>query len=135
MRRDDREVVMEQGYYWEPKAAVAIVAGGVGLSFAAAVIPHFTAGYRLEPVILVPGLILYLIYGLLAYFLHGRIRIIPGAVVLALHFFLVAQERWLTDSYQESSLLCWFPLLLAVGLLALVPEARRGARYPREDAS
>lgn len=113
----------------EARAAIAIVLGGVALSFAAAVLPHFDAAFRLDPLMLAAGLLPYAIYGVLAYFLRGRARVASGAAVLGLHLIAVAQQRWLTDSYAEGSLLYWVPIVLAAALLALIPRAREGARY------
>lgn len=113
----------------EARAAIAIVLGGVALSFAAAVHPHFDSAFRLDPLMLAAGLLPYAIYGVLAYFLRGRARLAPGAAVLGLHLIAVAQQRWLTDGYAEGSLLYWVPIVLAAALLALIPQAREGARY------
>ncbi|MCU0834603.1 MAG: hypothetical protein MUC77_09220 [Chromatiaceae bacterium] len=109
--------------------AIAIIIGGVALSFAAAVVPHFDSAFRLDPLMLAVGVLPYMIYGVLAYFLRGRARLAPGAAVLGLHLLAVLQQRWLTDGYAEGSLLYWVPVVLAAALLALIPQARQGARY------
>lgn len=113
----------------EARAAIATVLSGVALSFAAAVLPHFDSAFRLDPLMLAAGLLPYAIYGVLAYFLRGRARIASGGAVLGLHLLAVAQQRWLTDGYAESSLLYWVPIVLAAALLALIPQAREGTRY------
>jgi hypothetical protein len=113
----------------EARVAIAIIIGGVALSFAAAVVPHFDSAFRLDPLMLAVGVLPYMIYGVLAYFLRGRARLAPGAAVLGLHLLAVLQQRWLTDGYAEGSLLYWVPVVLAAALLALIPQARQGARY------
>lgn len=113
----------------EARVAIAIIIGGVALSFAAAVVPHFDSAFRLDPLMLALGLLPYMIYGVLAYFLRGRARLAPGAAVLGLHLLAVLQQRWLTDGYAEGGLLYWVPVVLAAALLALIPQARQGARY------
>lgn len=113
----------------EARVAIAIIIGGVALSFAAAVVPHFNSAFRLDPLMLAVGVLPYIIYGVLAYFLRGRARLAPGAAVLGLHLLAVLQQRWLTDGYAEGSLLYWVPVVLAAALLALIPQARQGARY------
>lgn len=113
----------------EARVAIAIIIGGVALSFAAAVVPHFDSAFRLDPLMLAVGVMPYMIYGVLAYFLRGRARLAPGAAVLGLHLLAVLQQRWLTDGYAEGSLLYWVPVVLAAALLALIPQARQGARY------
>lgn len=115
----------------ESRAVIAILIGGVVLSFAAAVVPHFNSAFRLEPLILVAGVLPYLVYGVLAWFLRGQVRIASGAAVLGLHLLVVIQQRWLTDGYAEGTLLYWAPLVLAAALLFLIPRAQAGARYPR----
>jgi hypothetical protein len=113
----------------EARAAIAIIIGGIALSFAAAVVPHFNSAFRLDPLLLVVGILPYAIYGVLAYFLRGRARLASGGAVLGLHLLAVAQQRWLTDGYADGNLLYWVPIVLAAALLALIPQARAGARY------
>jgi len=108
---------------------IAIIIGGVALSFAAAVAPHFDSAHRLDPLLLAVGLLPYALYGVLAYLLRGRARLASGGTVLALHLFVVFQQRWLTDGDPAGGLLYWVPLVLAAALLALIPQAREGARY------
>lgn len=115
----------------ESLAVIAILLGGTVLSFAAAVVPHFDSAFRLEVVLLVVGLVPYLVYAVLAWFLRGRLRVASGASVLGLHLLVVAQQRWLTDGYVDGTLLYWAPLMLAALLLFLIPKARENAEYPR----
>jgi hypothetical protein len=116
----------------ESLAVIAILIGGTALSFAAAVVPHFDSAFRLDVVLLVSGLVPYLVYAVLAWFLRGRVRVASGVAVLGLHLLVVAQQRWITDGYAEGTLLYWTPLVLAALLLFLIPQAREGAQYPRD---
>jgi hypothetical protein len=115
----------------ESLAAIAILIAGTVLSFAAAVVPHFDSAFRLEVGLLVSGLVPYLVYAVLAWFLRGRVRVASGAAVLGVHLLVVAQQRWITDGYAEGTLLYWTPLVLGALLLFLIPRAREGAQYPR----
>jgi hypothetical protein len=47
---------------------LAVIGGGTALSFASAVLPHYDGAYRLQPLIFFSGLVLYLVYGVLAHF-------------------------------------------------------------------
>jgi hypothetical protein len=102
---------------------ITILAAGTLLSFASAVLPHYDGAYRLEPLILTAGLLLYLIYGVLSQFLTPHLANMSGLAVFTLHLLIAVHQRWLTDGHLSGTLLYWFPLLLALGLLGLIPRA------------
>jgi hypothetical protein len=115
-----------------PAVILAVVGGGAALSFASGVLPHYDGAYRLQPLIFFSGLVLYVVYGVLAHFLRGRVRSVSGIIVFALHLAVAMHQRWLTDGYLTNTLLYWFPLVLAVGLLGLIPIILRDELGPRQ---
>ena len=115
-----------------PAVILAVIGGGAALSFASAVLPHYDGAYRLQPLIFFSGLVLYLVYGVLAQFVRGRARSVSGIIVFALHLVVAIHQRWLTDGYLTSTLLYWLPLLLAVGLLGLIPNILRDEPGPQQ---
>lgn len=121
--------------------AAALVAVGIALSFVAAVVPHYTAGYRVMGGVLFSGLLPYLTYGLVVPFLRCWALTLPGIALVVLHAALVARERILDKADYSDGLIYVVPLALAVALLPLVFLALRqpwgaepqGARSPHTD--
>jgi hypothetical protein len=105
--------------------ASALIAVGVALSFAAAVVPHYTAGYKVMAGVLLSGLLPYLAYGVLVPYLRGWVLSIPGIVVVALHAALIVRERFLDNADYSDGMIYVVPLALAVALLPLVFLALR----------
>ncbi|MFA7387333.1 MAG: hypothetical protein WCZ87_06700 [Thiohalobacteraceae bacterium] len=100
--------------------ASVLVALGVALSFASAVVPHYTAGYTLMMGVLLSGLLPYLVYGIAIPFLQGWVLSLPGVVLVLLHAALVARERFLDHADYGNGLIYLVPLVLAVALLPVV---------------
>ncbi len=111
----------------------AVVALGAVLAFAAATVPHYTAGYRLLFGVLLAGLTPYFIYALAVPLLRNGLIAVTGLVLLALHGALVIRERFLHGADYNDGLICFGPLLLAAVLLPVVWRALRepwGAEPP-----
>ena len=100
--------------------ASAIVALGVALSFASAVVPHYTAGYTLMTGVLLSGLLPYLVYGVAIPFLQGWVLSLPGIALVVLHAALVARERFLENADYGDGLIYIVPPVLAVALLPVI---------------
>lgn len=63
--------------------AYLIVMAGVALAFVMAVVPHFTAGYRLAGTVLFAGLLPYFVYALMSAMVGGWALYLSGLLVLA----------------------------------------------------
>lgn len=100
--------------------AYAVIVLGVGLAFLAAVVPHFTAGYRLLPGVLLSGLLPYLAYGLAVPVLRTRLTPLAGIVLLGLHTALVVSERFIGGADYSDGLIHIGPLVLALATLPLL---------------
>lgn len=100
--------------------AYAVIAYGTGLAFVSAVVPHFTAGYRLLPGVLLSGLLPYLIYGLAVPLLHALSRTVAGLALAALHTALVVAERFTGPVDYSDGWIHFGPWLFALALLPLV---------------
>ena len=107
--------------------AYAVIVGGTGLAFVSAVVPHFTAGYRLEPGVLMSGLLPYLIFGLAVPLLRTSSTTVAGLVLLSLHAALVVAERFSGPVDYSDAWIHFGPWLLA---LALLPLVALGLRQP-----
>lgn len=98
----------------------AVIAVGAALAFAAAVVPHFTAGYRLLPGVLLSGLLPYLVYALAVPLLRKTLTMIAGLILLGAHSALVIAERFTGPVDYSDRLIHFGPWLLALALLPLV---------------
>ena len=113
--------------------ASVFVALGVALSFASAVVPHYTAGYTLMTGVLLSGLLPYLVYGVAIPFLQGWALSLPGIVLVVLHAAVVARERFLDNADYGDGWIYIVPLVLAVALLPIIYVALKkpwGAEPP-----
>ena len=118
--------------------AYAVIAGGTGLAFVSAVVPHFTAGYRLESGVLMSGLLPYLIFGLAVPLLRALSTTVVGLILLALHAALVVTERFTGPIDYSDGWIHFGPWLLALALLPLVALGLKqpwGAAPPATEAS
>jgi hypothetical protein len=111
-----------------PKFLPAIIVGaGVAVSALAAVIPHFSSAYRLLPMPLMTGITLYVVYGMLAALWHTEMVRRVGVIVLSAHVAAVLFLRMLDTGPIGQGLLALTPVLLAVGVLGLWPQALRAS--------
>lgn len=103
----------------------AVIATGAALAFAAGVVPHYDAGYRLLFGVVLAGLVPYFVYALAVPLMRDGLVAAAGIVLLVLHAALVGRERFLQGADYADGLICYGPLLLAVALLPLVWRALR----------
>lgn len=105
----------------------AVIVVGLCLAFLAAVVPHFTAGYRVLGGVLLAGLLPYLAYGLVVPLLRTPLTTVAGIVVVGLHAALVVAERFVDGADYSDGSIYYGPLVLA---LALLPLLVLGLRQP-----
>lgn len=105
--------------------AYAVIALGAVLAFAAATVPHYTAGYRLLFGVLLAGLTPYFVYALAVPLLRDGLIAVTGIVLVALHAALVIRERFLQGADYGDGLIYFGPLVLAAALLPVVWRALR----------
>lgn len=98
----------------------AVIAVGAALAFAAAVVPHFTAGYRLLAGVLLSGLLPYLVYALAVPLLRNMLTITAGLILLGAQTALVIAERFTGPVDYSDGFIYFGPWLLALALLPLV---------------
>ena len=113
---------MDKQYSFRSFAYSVIVIGCI-LALVSAVVPFFNTGYELRLSVLLSGLLPYLIYGLAVPFLGGWLLALPGAVLVILHTWLVANERFLDNADYSNGMIYYAPVVLAVILLPLVLRA------------
>jgi hypothetical protein len=100
-------------------AAYIFMLLGFALAFAAAFVPFFTAGYRLETTVLVILVAPFVIYGSLSESLRGPWLLGSGLVLLGICAVIVIRERFLHDDGNADDFIYWVPLLASVIMLPI----------------
>jgi NADH:ubiquinone oxidoreductase subunit K len=99
--------------------AYLIVLLGLGGAAAASVVPFYTAGYVLEPGVLLAVLMPFLLYGLFTESLRSAWLIASGLMLLAISLALVVPERFLHYNGYTDDMIYWVPTLAAVIVLPI----------------
>lgn len=109
-------------------AAYLIILLGLALALAAAFVPFYASGYRLETTVLVILLIPFVIYGSLSESLRGTWLLGSGLLLLGISLIVVARERFLHHPGNADDLIYWLPLLASGVVLpvAYVLGSRKG---------
>lgn len=100
-----------------------VIVFGLGLSLVSALVPHFDTGYRLSISVFAAGLLPYLVYGIAVPLQRGSITILAGLVLLALHAWLVFDERIKGAAEYSDGTIYYVPALIALALLPLAATA------------
>lgn len=98
---------------------------GFGLSFVAAVVPHFSGAYQLMFGVLVAQITPYLIYAPAVVRLDDRAVQVAGVLLLMVHGALVLVQRFVHGGDYTGPTMVAVPLLAAVLLLPLLVRAAR----------
>ena len=107
------------------KFGYLILALGFGLSFVAAVVPHYSGAYQLMFGILVAHLVPYMVYAPAVVRLDDQAVQIAGALLLMAHGVLVLVQRFVQGGDYAGTTMVAVPLLVAVLLLPLLVRAAR----------
>ena len=110
---------------------LSLIAGAL-LAFVSSVVPHFDAGYRLMFSVLLTGLLPYLVYAMLLPYLQGWQLALPGVLIVVVHGWSVASERFIAYQGYSDGTIYYVPLVLALLALALLAWALR-AHPPGRD--
>ena len=118
--------------------AYFIVALGCIVSFAAAVVPFYDAGYKLLVRVLLIGLLPYVVYGLFTDVVHGWPLVVAGALIFGIDVGVKIPERFLCyDGYADGAVY-YAPLLasvLAAVILGIGARRERRWRGEREETT
>jgi hypothetical protein len=102
-----------------------LLAAGCALAFVAALVPHFDAGYYLSVSVLLTGLLPYLVYAMVLPYARGWRLALPALLIVALHGWAVASERFIDYRGYSDGTIYYVPLALAfLALLLLAWELR-----------
>lgn len=100
-------------------AAYALIAAGCGLTFVAAVVPHYSAGYRLQLDVLLIGLLPYLVYACFTGLLRGWPLLVAGLLLVLGDLAVKIPERFLHDGGYQNGLVYGWPLVAGLVVLPL----------------
>ncbi len=102
-----------------------IIIVGLMLALISALIPFYTSGYELQIKVLLAGLLPYLTYGIAVVLLRRMITIVVGTILLAIHAWLVIQERFIDGGNYNDGMIYVVPIVLTLVLTPLVVMALR----------
>jgi hypothetical protein len=114
---------MTTDYDFRPAAYLLIVLGCV-LAAVSAVVPNYDAGYKLMFSVFMFGIAPYYVYGCLTGLLRGWALLLPGIVLVTVHLWLTAVERFTDYDGYAGNTIYYGPLVLT--LLALPAAAAAG---------
>jgi hypothetical protein len=100
-------------------SAYWVIVAGLLLSFVSALVPFYSAGYKLLYAVMLAGLLPYLIYAIAAPLLRTGLVLGAGLLLLGVHTWLVISERFVHGADYSNGMIYYVPLLLALALLPL----------------
>ncbi len=110
--------------------AYLIITLGVMLAFAAAVVPHYDAGYTLLLSVLIIGLLPYIVYGLFTDIVRGWPLLIAGALLIGVDVGVKIPERFLHYNEYASGAIYYAPLVSTLVIIVILAiGARREKRW------
>lgn len=121
---------MRQDIDFRRFAYFIIALGGV-MSFAAAIMPFYGAGYTLRLDILLIGLLPYVVYGLFTDVVRGGALLIAGALILGVDLGVKIRWRFLHHNSDAEDILYYISLVLSFVVLPVILGigARREKRW------
>lgn len=105
--------------------AYGIIALGTLLSFAAAFVPHFAAGYRLHVGALLAGLLPYLVYAAFSDAVRGWALLATGALLLGIDLGVKIPERFLHYDGYASGRIYYAAIIVTLAIIVVLGIAAR----------
>ena len=103
---------------------------GLILSGISSFIPHFEAGYKLDAGILFTGMLPYLVYGIAVPLFRSTLTTINGAILVAVHTWLVFNQRFTENADYSDDMIYYIPLIMTIVVIPLVIIAlKKSAHY------
>ena len=97
-----------------------VILVGTILSLAAALVPHFDAGYRLLPLVFITGMLPYMVYSIAVPLLRSPVVTITGLVIVFAHTWLLIDQRFVDYVDYSDGLIYVIPMAL---ILVAAPAA------------
>jgi hypothetical protein len=115
--------------------AYLVIALGVMLSFAAAVVPHYDTGYILLLGVASAGLLPYVVYGFFSDLVRGWWLLITGALIFGADLGVKIPERFLHYDGYASGVIYYAPFISTLAAIVLLGiGARMEKRWQGEVA-
>lgn len=99
--------------------AYVIILLGLATAAAAALVPQYAIGFKLEIGVLLAMIAPFVVYGALSESLRGAALLLPGLVFLGVNVALLVYERMLHYDGYVGSPVYWLPMLTAAVVLPL----------------
>ncbi|MDO8595086.1 MAG: hypothetical protein Q7R45_00530 [Sulfuricaulis sp.] len=115
--------------------AYLVITLGVMLSFATAVVPHYTAGHTLLLRVAFTGLLPYVVYGLFSDLVRGWLLLITGVLIFGVDLGVKIPERFLHYDGYASGVIYYAPFISTLAASVLLGiGARMEKRWQGEVA-
>ncbi len=115
---------MESQNFTDTPGYLFILAGAL-LAAVSSFVPYFDAGYQLMASVLIAGLIPYIVYSVAVVLMRGALTTLAGAVMVAVHAWLVVSERFAREVDYSNGMIYYVPILMAIVVLPLAIAALR----------
>jgi len=114
--------------------AYLVIALGVMLSFAAAVVPHYDTGYILLLGVASAGLLPYVVYGFFSDLVRGWWLLITGAFIFGADLGVKIPERFLHYDGYASGVIYYAPFISTLAAIVLLGIGARMEKRWRGEA-
>jgi hypothetical protein len=114
--------------------AYLIITLGAMLSFAAAVVPHYDAGYTLLLSVVFAGLLHYVVYGLISDLVRGWLLLITGVLIFGVDLGVKIPERFLHYDSYASGIIYYAPFISTLAAIVLLGIGARMEKRWRGEA-
>lgn len=101
------------------------ILAGVLLAAVASFVPYFDAGFHLMASVLIVGLIPYMVYSVAVVLMRGALTTLAGAVMVAVHAWLIISERFVREVDYSDGMIYYVPIVMAIVVLPLAIAALR----------
>ena len=106
---------------------------GVILSLFAAFVPHFTAGYRLNFLVFVTGMLPYLVYGIAVPLFRSGLVTLAGVIIVLVHTWLVFELRIVGNGDYSDDRIYFVPMAAALAAVPVTIMAmQKCCKYSRD---
>ena len=123
---NERPIVNVPGY--------TVLVIGLILSLFAAFVPHFTAGYRLNFLVFVTGMLPYLVYGIAVPLFRSGLVTLAGVIIVVVHAWLIFELRIVGNGDYSDDRIYFVPMAAALAAVPVTILAmQKCCKYTRDD--
>mgnify|MGYP001811981326 CR=1 FL=1 len=116
-----------QSYSNTPGYTILLI--GVALAFYSALVPHFEAGYRLDILVFLTGMLPYMVYGIAVPLMRSAKVTLTGVAIIVVHAWLIFEHRITGGGDYSDGVIYFVPMALTVLAVPVAILALRHSRH------